>query len=561
MQVPYQQSIYCNDNLVTVSNFGRCLQTVKSPVEDFTTYAARVNKNCEDFKLSALTPDQFKCLVFVTGLQSSLDADIRTKLLSKLDEDASSDLSKLLSGVQKWFSLKKDAALIEQASSPATSVNAVRTHQKHKNQLQSAQQQKQQNSLPRSPCWSCGEMHFSRDCTFKNHKCTNCYRVGHKEGYCSCFSSKSDKLIPTKAIKNNGRHGNKKKFSQQNKAVFVNCVQHAKRRKFVEVNIHTSAQRSSQSIRLQVDTGSDISIIDISTWNKIGRPGTVLKDREAKSALLNSIKLIAEFPCEIQLNGEVKSCKLFVSEVKFLNILGTDLCEIFDLWDKPINTVCISRIIQPTTADRNAAISSIKKRYAKLFKSDDSSVCSKLQVELHLKPKAVPVFRARRDVAYAVLPQIERELKRLQDRGYITPDDYSDWAAPIVVVKKSSGEVRLCGDYSSGLNDQLESHEYPIPTPEAIFTKVGNSEISSHIDLADAFLQVQVTPESAKLLTINTHKGLFRPNRLAPGTKPAPGAFQQIADTVLAGIEGAAAYIDDFIIGGKTTHSITSSGS
>ncbi|XP_055918537.1 uncharacterized protein K02A2.6-like [Eupeodes corollae] len=451
----------------------RCLQTVKSPVEDFNTYAARVNKNCEDFKLSALTPDQFKCQVFVTGLQSSSEQNCCLNCINRTSV-ITSNLSQCSQNTSK--------------TQKSTSVCAA------------AEATKQ---LAKIPLLELREMHFSRDCTFKNHKCTNCNRVGHKEGYCSCSSSKSDKLIPTKAIKNNGRHGNKKKFSQQNKAVFVNCVQHAKRRKFVEVNIHTSAQRSSQSIRLQVDTGSDISMIDISTWNKIGRPGTVLKDREAKSASLNSIKLIAEFPCEIQLNGKVKSCKLFVSEVKFLNILGTDLCEIFDLWDKPINTVCIIRIIQPTTADRNAAISSIKKRYAKLFKSDDSSVCSKLQVELHLKPKAVPVFRARRDVAYAVLPQIERELKRLQDRGYITPVDYSDWAAPIVVVKKSSGEI-------------------------------------------------QVTPESAKLLTINTHKGLFRPNRLAPGTKPAPGAFQQIADTVLAGIEGAAAYIDDFVIGGKT---------
>lgn len=530
----------------------RCLQTVKNPTEDFTTYAARVNKSCEDFKLSALTSDQFKCLVFVTGLQSSSDADIRTKLLSKLDEDAASDLSKLLSGVQKWFSLKKDAALIEQASSSSTSVNAVRTQQqKSKQQYQQpTQQQKQQNSLPKSPCWNCGEMHFSRDCGYKNHKCTKCNRVGHKEGYCSCFSSKSDTQNPAKADRNKSRRVKKKNF-QQNKAVYVNCINHINRRKFVEVSIRTSEQGSSQPIRLQVDTGSDITMIDVHTWNKLGRPGTTLADSQAKSASLNSIEIIAEFPCEIQLNGEVKSCNVFVSKINALNILGTDLCEIFQLFDKPINEVCISRIIQPTTADRNATVASIKQRYAKLFQSDDSSVCSKMQVELHLKPDAVPVFRARRDVAYAVLPQIERELQRLQDRGWITPVDFSDWAAPIVVVRKSSGEVRLCGDYSSGLNDQLESHEYPIPTPEAIFTKIGDSEIFTHIDLADAFLQVEVTPESAKLLTINTHKGLFRPNRLAPGTKPAPGAFQQIADAVLAGIDGAAAYIDDFIIGGK----------
>lgn len=72
----------------------------------------------------------------------------------------------------------------------------------------------------------------------------------------------------------------------------------------------------------------------------------------------------------------------------------------------------------------------------------------------------------------------------------------------------------------------------------------------SQIDLSDAFLQVEVSENSRDLLTINTHRGLYRYNRLPPGVKAAPGAFQQLVDTMLTGLKRTAGYIDDVIIGG-----------
>lgn len=58
--------------------------------------------------------------------------------------------------------------------------------------------------------------------------------------------------------------------------------------------------------------------------------------------------------------------------------------------------------------------------------------------------------------------------------------------------------------------------------------------------------------ESKKLLTINTHKGLFKFNRLCPGVKPAAGIFQQMMETVFAGIEDLIIYFDDLLVATKT---------
>ncbi|XP_055522456.1 uncharacterized protein K02A2.6-like [Wyeomyia smithii] len=122
----------------------------------------------------------------------------------------------------------------------------------------------------------------------------------------------------------------------------------------------------------------------------------------------------------------------------------------------------------------------------------------------------------------------------------------------IVVVRKSDVSVRICGDYSTGLNGALESDRHPLPHPDDIFAELAGCRFFSCIDFSDAYLQVEVEEESRKLLTINTHKGLFQYNRLPPGVKSAPGAFQRIVDSMVAGIPCVKPYLDGILIAGRT---------
>ena len=67
----------------------KCLNLTKNDEDDFATYAAVVNKHCDEFKLSELTTDNFKCLVFAQGLTSGRDAEIRRRVLIKLESEPS----------------------------------------------------------------------------------------------------------------------------------------------------------------------------------------------------------------------------------------------------------------------------------------------------------------------------------------------------------------------------------------------------------------------------------------------------------------------------------------
>ena len=73
-------------------------------------------------------------------------------------------------------------------------------------------------------------------------------------------------------------------------------------------------------------------------------------------------------------------------------------------------------------------------------------------------------------------------------------------------------------------------------------------EIFSKLDLSGAYLQILVEEECSKLLTINTHKGLYKFNRFPFGIKVAPNIFQQIIDTMFFGLDCAQTYLDDILI-------------
>src|SRR5688572_22194843 len=80
-------------------------------------------------------------------------------------------------------------------------------------------------------------------------------------------------------------------------------------------------------------------------------------------------------------------------------------------------------------------------------------------------------------VAFYALPDLAAELQRLTTRGVISPVNHAEFAAPIVVVRKNKGTIRLCADFSTGLNYALMQHHYPLP--EDISAKLNGGRLFS----------------------------------------------------------------------------------
>ena len=72
------------------------------------------------------------------------------------------------------------------------------------------------------------------------------------------------------------------------------------------------------------------------------------------------------------------------------------------------------------------------------------------------------------------------------------------------------------------------------------------------IDLRQTYLQLSMDEESMKLLTINTHKGLYQFTRLPFGVASSPAIWQRTIDQILQGLEGVQCILDDMIVTVKT---------
>ena len=171
---------------------------------------------------------------------------------------------------------------------------------------------------------------------------------------------------------------------------------------------------------------------------------------------------------------------------------------------------------------------------------------------LKVEENCQPSFHKPRQVPYALRPKVEAELTRLEKDGILSKVEYSEWATPIVPVVKRNGSVRVCGDFKVSVNPVLRVEQYPLPRIEDIFANLAGGKHFSKLDLRQAYHQMEVTVESKKYLTINTHKGLFQYNRLVFGVTSCPAIWQRAIDQVLQGVPDTQCILDDMIINGKT---------
>lgn len=514
-----------------------CMKMIKKSTEDFDTFGSKVNAACENINFTSMSIDEFKCLIFTCGLQAPDDGEIRTRIIAKMDEKPKLTLDEAIQECKRFSTIKNDSKMIQQGTS--SNVNAInqsfqrQNQQKNKNSYQVSNNAQSFKKPPYS-CWKCGGDHYVSYCKFSTHKCQKCNKIGHKEGF--CFKNNKSKVQE------------KEKFNDtkaKSKAIFsIAQINYSLKRKFALVKIN-----NRDLVKFQIDTASDITLISKETWLGMGRPKYEHTTHRAKDASGNLINLIGEFDCDFSIKNMKGHGICYITENKNMNLLGIEWMEKLKLWDVPLNSICSSIESQNKNKSENL-IDELISKFPKVF---DKSLghCTKAKAKLILKEGAQPKFNPKRPVAMAAIEQINKEIDRLEHEKIISRVDYSEWAAPIVAVKKPNGKIRLCADYSTGLNDALHLHQFPLPSAEEIFAKLNNGKIYSKIDLAEAYLQIEVSEESKELLTINTHRGLFVFNRLPFGVKSAPAIFQQVMDSMLTGLEGTVAYLDDILVMGS----------
>ena len=173
--------------------------------------------------------------------------------------------------------------------------------------------------------------------------------------------------------------------------------------------------------------------------------------------------------------------------------------------------------------------------------------------KIHVDPAVRPKFFKARPIPYAYKLKVEEELDKLTKLGIIEPIQFAEWAAPIVAVLKSDKKsIRICGDFKVTVNSASKVDRYPIPKIDDLFATLGGGQKFTKLDMSQAYMQIPLSEDSKQYVVINTHRGLFRYNRLPFGNASAPGIFQRVMEGVLKDIPGVVVYLDDILITGQT---------
>ncbi|XP_062538906.1 uncharacterized protein K02A2.6-like [Armigeres subalbatus] len=310
---------------------------------------------------------------------------------------------------------------------------------------------------------------------------------------------------------------------------------------------------NGKNIRFEVDTGSPVSIVSAKCKD---RYFSGLRMRDCSTNLVSycgtSIEVLGIIDTRVQYGGGKVTLPLYVVQSEKHPLLGREWLNTIPIdWNTVFHNRGAVNAISNATPSRTAALKQILERFPKVFDDSIGKICS-VQASLPLKKNARPVFLKARKIPFNIQKTVEDELDKLEAEGVLTKVNQSNWATPIVPVKKSQGRVRICGDYKQTVNPNLLVDRHPLPTVDELFASLAGGQKFSKIDLVQAYLRLEVAPEDREILTLSTHRGLYRPNRLMYGVASAPAIWQRQIEVILQGIEGVRVFLDDIKVTGPS---------
>ena len=252
--------------------------------------------------------------------------------------------------------------------------------------------------------------------------------------------------------------------------------------------ITVSLVANGKPLKMEVDTGADISIISEETRKVLFPDQKIYKsDLVLKTYTGEPIAIKGNLHVRVQYQDQFAKLVLVVVEGNGPSLLGRNWLKYIKLdWGR----------IAQMHSTRLKTLNSVLDQHQVLFEESLGTI-EPYRATFHVQPDATPKFFKPRPVPLAIKDAIGRDLDRMEKEGVIERVDHSKWAAPIVAVPKKDGSFRICGDFKVTINQALAIDQYPLPKPEELFATLTGGKVFTKLDLSQAYLQLQLDEESA----------------------------------------------------------------
>ena len=137
-----------------------------------------------------------------------------------------------------------------------------------------------------------------------------------------------------------------------------------------------------------------------------------------------------------------------------------------------------------------------------------------------------PVYLPHRQIPVQLQSEVRKCLDNWLKQGIIRPSK-SPYASQVVIVRKKTGEIRLCVDFRK-LNAISIRNSFPLPRVEEALQAVQAAVWFSSFDLAQGYLQMAMEEEDIEKTSFRAgSSGLYEFTRMPFGLTNAGASFLQ----------------------------------
>lgn len=406
-------------------------------------------------------------------------------------------------------------------------------------------------------CDACGERdHDSNECRFKRYVCGKCRQKGHLRRVCPKRNQKVSGRRDVHHVEAAAYAGARPGAGPPELSGEDEPPASEGSYSDVEEDLHQLCLNSYKPVsltlvvdgihlKMEVDTGSAVSCISKDTYERCfsARPIESF-DLSLKFYDGSKIKPLGVIKPTVEYKDKTLALELFVIEGGTTTLLGRQWISELDIQIPTLHNCTEKNYSVKVSAND---VSQLLDRYKELF-TEELGRFTGGKARLHLRDGAVPIYCRARPIAYSLRQRIDTAIDDMLRTGVLEPVSSSDWATPLVPVRKADGGLRICADYKVTLNPVLWIDRYPLPRIDDLLVSMNGAKVFSKIDLSQAYNQIELE-DPDNLTVINTHRGLFKYKRLVYGLSSSPGIFQRIMANLLGDIPNVEIFLDDVIIG------------
>jgi hypothetical protein len=216
----------------------------------------------------------------------------------------------------------------------------------------------------------------------------------------------------------------------------------------------------------------------------------------------------------------------------------------------PFQLADILGLIGPELEEaRQKEILGLINEFRNCFALDTTELGKSSTTEMHIRllDDEPVTFRPYR-LAYWERAAVREIIQDLLSNGIVRESE-SPYSSPIILVKKKSGEHRMCVDYRS-LNAKTVKDRYPLPRIDDHLEEMVGCRYFTTLDLASGYHQIKMADDSIGKTAFVTPDGHYEFLRMPFGLVNAPAVFQRAINSILGQLRhhDAMAYLDDVLL-------------